>query len=104
MSAYFFLDVLEITDEETMAEYRSRVFAIVEKYGGRYLIVGGDQQPLEGQSQLTFPVLIEFDNLEAANRWYDSDDYRELKKMRLAATRGNAFLIGGFQPATVTSH
>lgn len=98
MSAYFFLDVLEVTDEEKMAEYRSRVFAVVEKHGGRYLIVGGDQQQLEGSSQLTFPVLIEFDDLAAASSWYNSDDYRALKQMRLDATRGNAFLINGFQP------
>jgi uncharacterized protein (DUF1330 family) len=39
MSAYCFIDVLEITDAEKMAEYRRRVFPIVEQYGGKYVIL-----------------------------------------------------------------
>jgi uncharacterized protein (DUF1330 family) len=40
-------------------------------------------------------VLIEFPDLETAHRWYDSEEYRELKALRLAATKGNAVFIEG---------
>ena len=40
-----------------------------------------------------FTVIIEFPDLEAANRWYDSAEYQPLKAIRLAATRGNMVFI-----------
>jgi uncharacterized protein (DUF1330 family) len=40
-------------------------------------------------------VLIEFPSLKQAHRWYNSEEYRELKELRLAATRGYAVFIEG---------
>lgn len=95
MSAFFFIDVHEITDEAKMAEYREKVFPVVEQFGGKYRVIGGEQHVLEGDWKATFPVLIEFENVEHARRWYDAPEYRELKEMRLAATRGSMVLIDG---------
>ena len=95
MSAYYFLDVLEVTDPEKLERYRARVLATVEQYGGRYLTVGGQCDVVEGDWKPVFPVLIEFPSLEQARRWYDAEEYRDLKTLRLAATRGNAVFIEG---------
>lgn len=95
MAAYCFFDVHEITDPDKMAKYRAGVLATVEKYGGRYLTVGGKCVVVEGEWQPIFLVILEFPSLEQAHRWYDSEDYRELKVLRLAATRGNAVFIEG---------
>jgi uncharacterized protein (DUF1330 family) len=40
-------------------------------------------------------VIIEFPGLEQAHRWYGSDEYRELKALRLSAVRSNAVFIEG---------
>jgi len=95
MPAYFMLDMLEVVEPQKLAEYRQVVLATVERYGGRYLTVGGDTDVLEGRWRPVFPVLIEFPSLEQARRWYDSDEYRGPKALRLAATRGNAVFIEG---------
>lgn len=95
MPAYCFFDVLEVTDAEKLEEYRRGVSPTIERYGGRYLAVGGECVEVEGQWRPTFPVLIEFPSLEDARRWYDSEEYRGLKALRLAATRGNAVFIDG---------
>lgn len=95
MSAYCFFDVLEVSDAEKMDQYRKRVRANVEQYGGRYLTVGGHCDIVEGQWRPVFPVLIEFPSLAQAHRWYASDAYRDLKALRLAATTGNAVFIEG---------
>lgn len=95
MAAYCFLDVLEVTDPEKLEKYREGVLYTVERYGGRYLTVGGQCDVVEGDWKPVFPVLIEFPSLEEAHRWYDSDEYRELKALRLAATKGNAVFIEG---------
>lgn len=95
MSAYCFFDVLEVTDADKLEEYRDGVLATVERYGGRYLTVGGQCDVVEGEWRPVFPVLIEFPSLEQAHRWYNAEEYRELKALRLAATRGNAVFIEG---------
>ena len=95
MAAYCFFDVHQITDPDKMANYRAGVLATVEQYGGRYLTVGGKSDVVEGDWKPTFPVIIEFPSLEQAHRWYRSEEYKELKALRLAATRGNAVFIEG---------
>ena len=44
----FFVDIHEFTDQEKMATYREGVFASVEKYSGRYLVLGGKCEIVEG--------------------------------------------------------
>ena len=95
MSAYFFVDVRQVVDGEKLDSYRQRVLATVERYGGRYLTVGGRFEVVEGSWQPVFPVLIEFPSLQEGRRWYDSDEYRPLKEMRLQATKGDAVFIEG---------
>ncbi len=48
MAAYCFLDVREVIDPAKLQEYRSRVLATVQLYRGRYLIVGGKCDVVEG--------------------------------------------------------
>jgi uncharacterized protein (DUF1330 family) len=93
--AYFFFDMLEVIDLPNLERYRQIVSATVERYGGRYLTVGGQCDLLEGDWRPVFPVLIEFPDLGHARRWYGSQEYRGPKALRLAAARGNAVLIDG---------
>jgi uncharacterized protein (DUF1330 family) len=95
MPAYYLVDTREIKDAAKMEEYKARVRPVVEKFGGRYLVIGGRAETVEGSYQIVFPVLIEFPSMEHARRWYDSEDYRELKQMRLQATAGNAVFLAG---------
>jgi len=95
MPAYCFVDVVEVTDSEKMEKYRQSVLATVERYGGRYLTVGGRCDVVEGSWRPVFPVLIEFPGMQEAHRWYGSEEYRHLKILRLEATRGNAVFIDG---------
>lgn len=93
MPAYCFFDVLELSDPVKMQQYRRGVLKTVELYEGRYILVGGKCAIAEGQCQPAFPVLIEFPSLEQAHRWYDSEEYRELKALRLSATKCNAVFM-----------
>jgi uncharacterized protein (DUF1330 family) len=95
MPAYFLVDIREIKDAVAMQEYRARIGAVVEKFGGRYLVRGGPFEVVEGSYQPVFPVMLEFPSIEKAHEWYDSEDYRELKRMRLAATVSNGVFMEG---------
>jgi uncharacterized protein (DUF1330 family) len=95
MPAYCLFDLREVKDAAKMEEYRARVTPVVEKFGGRYLVVGGRAETVEGSYQVVFPVMIQFPTMEDARRWYDSEDYRELKHLRLTTTVGNAVFMAG---------
>ena len=95
MSAFFLFQNLGIVDAPAFDEYKRLVPATVEQYGGRYRVRGGDVEPVEGLFSLTSPVMIEFPSLEAARRWYGSDEYRPLKAIRLRAVRSTGVLVEG---------
>ena len=95
MPAYFLYDLLEVIDEAKMNEYREKVRPNVEQFGGTYRVIGGEQEPLEGEWKLNFPVLIEFESKEKALGWYNSPEYAPLRALRLAAAKGNGVLVDG---------
>jgi uncharacterized protein (DUF1330 family) len=94
MPAYVLVD-LTVTDPATMEEYRKQVPATVAKYGGRFLVRGGAHQTLEGDWKPNRLVVLEFPSMDAIRRWYDSEDYREPKALRLKASRGNVVIVEG---------
>jgi uncharacterized protein (DUF1330 family) len=97
MAAFVIVDVLETTDERKMEQYRAGVVATVQKHGGRYIAVGGPFEVKEGKWRPTFPVILEFPDLNAANRWYDSSEYEPFKALRLAGARSDMVFIQGLK-------
>ena len=98
MPAYVIVD-LTVTDLPTMEEYRKRVPATLAAYGGRFLVRGGAHQTVEGDWKPNRLVILEFPTMDQAKRWYDSEEYREPKAMRLQAGRANMVMVEGVAPA-----
>ena len=94
MPAYFIVDN-EVTDPAGFEEYRKQVPGTLEKYGGKILVRGGQMQMLEGDWKPKRIVVTEFPSIEQARRWYDSEEYRALKALRLRAARGSVVLVEG---------
>jgi uncharacterized protein (DUF1330 family) len=94
MPAYFIVDN-EVTDPAAFGEYAKQVPATVEKYGGRFLVRGGQIQTLEGDWKPNRIVVTEFPSIEQARRWYDSEEYRALKALRSRSARGSVVLVEG---------
>ncbi len=95
MSAYCIFDITQIVDEEKIGEYRQHVGATVEQYGGRYVVRGGACEVVEGDWQPVRLAILEFPSLDQARRWYNSEEYRDLKALRLAATHSNGVIVEG---------
>ena len=85
---------LEITDPAGFEEYRKQVSATIQKYGGRYVVRGGATQALEGDRPGRL-VVLEFSSVEQARRWYDSEEYRGPKALRIKTTRSRVVLVDG---------
>ena len=95
MPAYALFQNLEITDPVKMAEYAERVRPVTESFGGRYVVRGGTVDLVEGDWRPSWPVLIEFPSLDDARRWYSSQEYQPLKKLRESAGTFSAVFIEG---------
>ena len=94
MPAYVIVDI-EVTDPAGFEEYRKQVPATVQKYGGRFLVRGGAMEVVEGDWRPKRVVVLEFPSMEQAKRWYDSEEYRAPKAVRLKTSRGRIILVEG---------
>jgi uncharacterized protein (DUF1330 family) len=96
VAAYLIVDI-DIHDAAGLEEYRNRVPATVTKYGGRFIVRGGKFEKLEGNWEPKRLVLLQFPSVRQAKEWYDSEEYRPLKAMRLKASSSNLILVEGVQ-------
>ena len=97
MSAYVIVEV-RVTNPEPYAAYRDLATASVARHGGRFLVRGGAVTPLEDGWQPERFVVIEFPSVDAARAFYDSEDYQEALKVRLANSVGRSFIVEGYAP------
>ncbi|PKA83824.1 uncharacterized protein (DUF1330 family) [Ulvibacter sp. MAR_2010_11] len=93
---YCLFDNVSIEDVNKLEEYKQKVFPIVEKYNGTYTVIGGPLRHIEGNWKPHYLVMIEFPSYELANKWYDSEEYMELKMLRHSAGQYNAVIMEGF--------
>jgi uncharacterized protein (DUF1330 family) len=94
MAAYVLAEI-EITNPDGYKEYTTAVPATIAKYGGRFLVRGGNAEVLEGEWPQRRRVIIEFPSFEAAKRWWDSPEYEKPKAMRKANSKGRLILMDG---------
>ena len=95
MSAYYLFDNITVKDPERLEEYKALAAPLVAAHGGRYVVLGGPTEVLEGTWSPVFPVVIAFDDVAAARGWYESEAYQQIKRIRHAAVDCNAVLIHG---------
>ena len=94
MAAYLLAQV-EVSDMQQYRKYTARTPDIIEKYGGRFLVRGGEVVTLEGEVPASRIVLIEFPSLETMQEFYDSEEYQEVKELRLPASTASFLALDG---------
>jgi uncharacterized protein (DUF1330 family) len=106
MPAYLISEVSEVVDAAKMEEYRTLAQAAIERYGGRYIVRGGQWEAIEGEWALERVVVVEFPTVEQAKAWYHSPEYaKALEISRVALKRRMLVAEGvGGKPAEVRSY
>jgi len=94
MPAYMIVEV-ETTDENLMAEYRKHTPGLVARFGGKFIVRGGKTRTLEGGWKPSRIVVLEFPDYAAAERFYDSAEYKPVLAMRLKAGKSKAIIVDG---------
>jgi uncharacterized protein (DUF1330 family) len=94
MKAYVLADI-DIKDSVAYRDYVAAVPATIAAYGGKFIVRGGQTETLEGDWSPGRFVIIEFESVEQAKAWWDSDEYVRPKQMRRAASEGKLLLVQG---------
>jgi uncharacterized protein (DUF1330 family) len=84
MPAYVIAET-DVHDQAQYDRYKEAAPATIAAYGGRYVARGGELDVLEGDWDPARLVILEFDDLETARRWYRSPEYAEARKLREGA-------------------
>ncbi len=93
MKVYLIADIT-ITDSEGYEEYRDRVGDTVQKHGGKFVAVTHRLiETLEGDWQPSHIVIVEFESLEQAKKWYSSPEYTLLIEIRARTSGGSLVLM-----------
>tara|TARA_B110000116_G_C16669900_1_gene505720 strand:- start:316 stop:606 length:291 start_codon:yes stop_codon:yes gene_type:complete len=95
MSAGYVIAQLKVKNPENYKEYVNKVSKVVEKFGGEYLVRSGEYQVVEGEDNFPRIVIIKFPTYEKALEWYNSDEYKPVKDIRLANSEGSNIIIKG---------
>jgi uncharacterized protein (DUF1330 family) len=83
-----------VTDPEAYAEYAKGASEAIRQYKGRPLVRGGAYEALEGEARPR-NVVIEFESLEQARRYYHSPEYQAAKTRREGACEGEFVIVEG---------
>jgi len=94
MSAYLIAD-LTIRNAAAFAAYVKVAGPLIEKFAGRVIARSDAATALEGVPPNHF-VIVQFDSMDAAKRFYQSEEYREPLQRRLGGiATGRVFLVAG---------
>lgn len=84
-----------IHDGQAFERYKQLSPASINKFGGQFVVRGGDIETLEGSFAHERVVIIAFPDAEHARQWHQSEEYAEAKAMRLKISSGDAILVQG---------
>ncbi len=94
MAAYMIVD-LDVSDAVAYEEYKTKVPALIQKHGGKYLVRGGKLTILEGDWKPTRLVLFEFPNTAAVQVLFDDPEYQPLKALRQRVAKTDVVVVEG---------
>ena len=96
MAAYMIARV-SVTDWDKYNEYIKVTPGIIAKFGGRFIVRGGETVTLEGPEEKWRMVVVEFPDLEKAKEFYSSPEYTAAKKIREGAALAQFVVISGVE-------
>jgi|SRR5579864_928278 len=93
---YYAIVEIDITDQAWVADYVKNVTPMLERHGGRYLARTSKIEKLEGERKRPqIVVLVEFPSKDAAERFYQCEEYRPYLQSRKAGAKNEFLLIAG---------
>lgn len=93
MAVYAVIDVT-VKNHEKLKEYVAGHLPSIAQYRGKILCRGFDPAVVAGNWTPQLLVIHEWPSREQFQAWYDSDEYRPWKELRMEACDMNMVLVG----------
>lgn len=100
MPAYIVVEAI-ITRPENFAPYARAVPPVVASFGGEYLVLGGEQEALEGDWGDARIVIHRWPSREQARAFWHSEEYQAIKPLRAGTGTFRVTLVEGMQQETL---
>ena len=94
MSAYMIANVA-INNTEKIKQYLEKTPEVVRKYGGRFLVRGGEFWIAEGNWIPKRLVILEFESFQKAKDFCHSKEYQPLKALRQESANTDMVFVDG---------
>ena len=85
---------IRVQDEEKFQAFSGMAGPVIQKHGGKVIVRSTKAERHEG-AVTGRVMMIEFDSLEAARRFYLSDDYQAAKAVRDQCSDTDLMLVEG---------
>ncbi len=95
MSAYIMVRV-NISDPIAYGQYMRHTPRVIDRFGGRFIVRGGEREMLEGEEETVRLAVIEFPSMDDAKRFYRSEEYQAVKRLREGAGEAQLYAIDGY--------
>ncbi len=86
MPAGYVIVQMNVSDPDRYKQYMAAAPATITAMGGEYLVRGGKLDKLEGDWTPHRVAVLRFPSFEQAKAWYDGEQYRAARELRLGAT------------------
>ena len=93
--AGYLIGTIEVKNPEAYKEYLAKVTDIVKKFDGEFLVRGGEFEHVEGEWKHSRNIIVKFPSYERALEWYNSEEYKPVRQIRLDNSVGNFIIVKG---------
>jgi len=85
---------IAVTNAERYSAYVHALPAVIERFGGRFLVAGGKLDVVEGEAKPR-NVVIAFEDYETARACWHSAEYAEVARLREGAAVVDVVIVKG---------
>lgn len=90
---YVVVTIKKVLDLEAFRDYAVKVAPIIERFGGKYVAVDKAPDVKDGEWPFVRTVIVRYPNFAAAQRWYESAEYKEIIPIRKRAIDANIAIV-----------
>ncbi len=90
---YVVVTIKKIMDLEAFREYAVEAQPLIERHGGKYVAVDKTPEVRSGEWPYVRTIVVAYPNLAAAQKLYDSAEYRAIEPIRERAIDANIVLV-----------
>ncbi len=81
--------------DEAKRSYVEGLSDMISRNGGEFIIASSDFRVVEGKWRPGLLIVIKFPTMKSLSAWYDSEEYRPVRELRLKNSLSDAVLVEG---------